>query len=819
MRQPIVAAVILAIGAATFHAAYGQTVRGTVVNEAAAPMSGVLVQLLDSNSAVTAHTLSGVSGEFRLAAPRTGTFRVRTLRIGFRPAVSEPLVLAAGSEVTRRLELNGVPIALDTVRVSGRSVCRSFGDSAAMAYVVWDQARAALAATQLTAESRGVFTRTVAYQRALDPDGRRVRSDSSEIRSGYMRQPWLSLTPDSLRRVGYVVADGQDATVYYAPGLDVLLSPVFVEDHCFHLVGDEKRIGIAFEPAPNRRRTPEIRGTLWVERATAALQELEFGYVNVFPELERNARGAMRFARMADGAWAIAAWNIRMPVMRTNVRSQRYGGPDVDVTEIDVAGGELALAMRGPDTLWAHERMALSGSVVDSTSGARIPGARLMFVGTSLKALADSQGRFELTGALPGEYQLEVHTPSLDSVSAAYQSSITLADSTRSIVVRVPAAKEIAAMFCGEPGFGKGGVVLGRVSRFGDSTIENAGGATVVADWKTQSVRGNGPVVGTTSTPHSLSTRADPHGIFRLCGLPLDTRLTVSASTSGASTKPMDVTIPPSGRFARADLMLDASLVPTATFAGIVVLDSTSEPVVAAEVAVPALGLSTLSDEHGVFRLSGITAGVQQVIVRRIGYGPMEAQLTFAAGQSVRRTVRPGRAVTLDSVIVTESSIDKRMWTFDENRRLGLGHFFTREDLSKLENGPSTAAILESIPGLGVERSKIGDRSWIKGSRGTRKVSPDQFSRGLGASKACYAQVYLDDVLIYAARDGEDLFDVNSIPVSEIEAIEYYASPAETPARYNGLNSTCGVLVIWTLRSHGKADTTAASRKSPALAP
>jgi hypothetical protein len=781
-----------------------QTVRGLVVNDAGAPVPGVLVQLLDSNSAIAAHTLSGAGGEFNVAAPRGGTFRLRTLRIGFRPAVSDPIVLAAGAEVTRRLQLNSVPISLDTVRVSGRSVCRSFGDSAAMAYMVWDQARAALVATQLTAASQAVFTTTVVYQRALEPNGVRVRRDSTEIRSGYMRQPWLSLSPDSLHRVGYVVADSHDATIYYAPGLDVLLSPLFVEDHCFHLVGDDRRIGIAFEPGPNRRRVPEIRGTLWLDRATAALQELQFGYVNVLPELEQNARGTMRFARLADGTWAISAWNIRMPVTHLEVLAARYGGPRVELTELDVAGGELALAMRGRDTLWSHERMTLAGSVVDSATGARVPGARLAFLGTSLRAAADSEGRFQLAGALPGEYRLEVRTTSLDSVNAVYQSSVTLADSARMVVVRVPSAKEIASMFCGERGFGRGGVVLGEVTSFGDSTI--AFGAEVRADWQTMALRGGGSVVGTVSTPHSLGTKTDSHGLFRLCGLPLDTRLAVSASSGGASARPADVTIPPNGRFARADLVLDPALVPRATFAGVVVVDSTNAPVIGAEVAVPSLGLSTSTDEHGVFRLSGIAPGEQHVVVRRIGYGPMEAQLTFAAGQSVTRTVRLGHAVTLDSVIVTDRMNDRALAEFEDNRRLGLGHFLTRDDLAKLENGPSTASVLESLPGLAVERGRVGDRAWIKNSRNTHAFPPDRASQAQGATWQCYAQVYLDNVLVYRGSGGESdpLFDVNSIPVGEIEAIEYYASPAETPARYSGLNSPCGVLVIHTIRYHEK---------------
>jgi hypothetical protein len=61
----------------------------------------------------------------------------------------------------------------------------------------------------------------------------------------------------------------------------------------------------------------------------------------------------------------------------------------------------------------------------------------------------------------------------------------------------------------------------------------------------------------------------------------------------------------------------------------------------------------------------------------------------------------------------------------------------------------------------------------------------------------------------------EPLFDINSIPVASIEAIEYYATAAETPMKYATLNSECGVLVIHSLRYHSK-DTASASPKPPA---
>lgn len=81
-----------------------------------------------------------------------------------------------------------------------------------------------------------------------------------------------------------------------------------------------------------------------------------------------------------------------------------------------------------------------------------------------------------------------------------------------------------------------------------------------------------------------------------------------------------------------------------------------------------------------------------------------------------------------------------------------------------------------------------------------RLIAPDQGDFIRGARLDCYANVFLDGFQVYHGRDGEALFDVNSIPVEMIEGIEYYAGPAETPTRYSSLDMSCGVLVIWTRR-------------------
>jgi CarboxypepD_reg-like domain len=247
-------------------------------------------------------------------------------------------------------------------------------------------------------------------------------------------------------------------------------------------------------------------------------------------------------------------------------------------------------------------------------------------------------------------------------------------------------------------------------------------------------------------------------------------------------------------------------------------------------VSLPDLSKTSLTNAEGAFALRDVPPGTQHLLVRRVGYGPVEAQIAIEGGRTVERHIRMARATNLDSVVVTEKAIDHQLADFEDNKRLGLGHFLTRADLAPQE-GRSTAAVLTTLPGIKV--FAIGAYAWV-GSGRHNATSLRGAGAGLDESDIakraplwdCYALVYLDDQLVFRGQkfqtikglQWEPLFDINAIPVAEIEAIEYYASAAETPLKYNTLNSQCGVLVIHTLRYHPK-DTTSASSRPPGSQP
>jgi hypothetical protein len=383
-------------------AADAQVVHGVAVDQSGQPVAGVVMQLLDSLQRVGARSLSNERGEFWLSAARPGTYRIRSMRIGFRPLLTPPRALTTTSNVFERLVLAGIAFSLDTVRVVAKSACRSLADSSATSYAVWEQARTALLAAQLTAAERNLTATTMRYERSFDADGRRMRSEHVEFHSDSVREPWRAVSPDSLHRGGYVVKDSGNFTTYYAPGLDMLVSDQFIEDHCLRLVSEPGRLGIAFEPNPERERVIEIRGIIWLDRASAALSRMEYQYANLPPSFKADAGGALDFARFLDGAWAISQWSIRMPVFDRGGRWWTFSGSDLRVVEVRTKGGALVLATHGRDTVWSQPPRVMSGMVVDSTTGAPVAGAHVSVAGTALASTTCASLPGSTVGVLVG---------------------------------------------------------------------------------------------------------------------------------------------------------------------------------------------------------------------------------------------------------------------------------------------------------------------------------------------------------------------------------------------------------------------------------
>lgn len=295
--------------------------RVRVQAESGAPLPGALVALVDPANKVVAEALSGRGGSVLLQAV-AGQYRVRVRRIGYRPFYTESIAIPRAAEFVVNVE--SPRVVLHTMVVSARSQCGNIGDDEATLSSAWEEISKALRASELTAADVSAIGRSVRYRRELGSNRSVISADSTFLRAGSSR-PFAAIDPVSLARDGFVRGNVFAGWDYYGPDEKVLLSDSFAETHCFKVVRERGRtgqLGVAFEPVP-RRRTPDIKGALWVDEATSELREITFEYVNADPVDRFDAGGFTRFRRMPSGAWIVSDWRLRMPRLRMNQRSSR----------------------------------------------------------------------------------------------------------------------------------------------------------------------------------------------------------------------------------------------------------------------------------------------------------------------------------------------------------------------------------------------------------------------------------------------------------------------------------------------------------------
>jgi hypothetical protein len=143
-----------------------------------------------------------------------------------------------------------------------------------------------------------------------------------------------------------------------------------------------------------------------------------------------------------------------------------------------------------------------------------------------------------------------------------------------------------------------------------------------------------------------------------------------------------------------------------------------------------------------------------------------------------------------------------------DNMKIGLGQFVLRKDLEKL-TGLHVSTAFQQRRGLIVVSDNVG-HAWIASSRGPKSImnnriqTLEDLADGLSPRNArgfCYPKVYLDNQPLSIRPDVVP--EINQYLPENLEAIEMYTGGAETPARYNSLNTQCGVIVLHT-RPYGK---------------
>ena len=582
MKPLLVIALLAAALGIARSACDAQTLRGTVsVKATGDAVPSAIVALLDSSGKVVATTLADDDGKFVLAAPAPGRYAARVERVGYRSVTTQQRALAAGATVDVAIPIAADGVSLKAIKVTADRRCVVRPQEGLAAARLWDEARKALQATALTQmaqaaarqagrrDSRRFTVRIRKFTRILDPETLAERRVEAYEVEGESVTPFVPRDPELLARDGYVTPEMDGGGTYYAPDASVLLSDAFLDAHCFRLQQPARGrrddlIGLGFEPASRATKTPmghtgpyaDVRGVLWLDRNTAELRYMDYGYTNLQLEVPTNHLGGqMEFRPLPDGRWAVWRWYIRMPQrirrrVGVDALSATAGEWRVQLAAIEEEGGEVLEVL--PPGSGRGAFASLSGVVYDSLRPGPMGGVRVFLSGTSLAAVTAPDGSYRIDSVPPGTYSASVLATRFDTLlldPPVRQISVSAGDETPADF-GVPSARTLWARWC--PGVEHAdtlGVVLGIVR---DTSGRGAAEVLVEVGWSTFAKMGSERLA---ARPRVAETKSLAGGRYAVCGVPAEARLTIRAGRGKTEQATTELKLAP-GDVRRVDLSL-----------------------------------------------------------------------------------------------------------------------------------------------------------------------------------------------------------------------------------------------------------------------
>jgi carboxypeptidase family protein/TonB-dependent receptor-like protein len=426
-------------------------------------------------------------------------------------------------------------------------------------------------------------------------------------------------------------------------------------------------------------------------------------------------------------------------------------------------------------------RAQIIGVVIDSLNGGFLSGASILIDGMSASAETDSLGRFSFDSLPPGNFQLGVFHPRLDTLSLSIVTKPFHVgpDSTSGVIIAVPSAATIVRDRCPNAmGAAGKSALIGEVKD--PETLRPVAGAEVSIAWSELEISKE---VGIRRTPHTVRDTTDKTGAYHLCGLPNSMAGTLQARHGAAATAEIPVSLGdrPIELVARSILLAAADSATTtgnATVSGVVTLEG-GAPGAGSRVELLGTPVIALTDAKGEFTMRNLPSGSRVLLARHLGYAAQTAPVDLSSHEQQHVTIKLPRFVAvMDPVLVTArrvSALDKV--GFGQRRKSGTGYYIGPERLGRM-HAFSISDVLRMVPGLRTVRTASGNEGVVS-------------SRGFGNSCVEY---YVDDVPFLEMEPG----DINSfVNGGEVVAVEVYQSGL-APPQYARNAGSCTSIVLWT---------------------
>jgi hypothetical protein len=202
--------------------------------------------------------------------------------------------------------------------------------------------------------------------------------------------------------------------------------------------------------------------------------------------------------------------------------------------------------------------------------------------------------------------------------------------------------------------------------------------------------------------------------------------------------------------------------------------------------------LNAQTDSAGVFQIPRVAVGWYIIRVTMTGYSPAMLPIEVHRDETVElRVSLATAAVPLAPVEVTVAPVPfaPALRGFEQRRARAQGHFFTQEDIARMQARRFTD-VLRRVPGVQLVPVR-GPFEMGEAVRMSRTI-------GVTGARACPVLYYIN---------GSPFPVTGDIPIDhyvdpdEIAGLEVYQGMSQIPSEFSSSshNARCGVILIWTL--------------------
>lgn len=335
-----------------------QRIDGTLTLSDGKGAAGVLVTARDAQGAIVGRTVTRENGRYQLFVERPGPLKLDAKRVGYERETLGDVVL--GQTETRSLDarLAARRLSVPENPPRGAATCDRPSRNQRFAMQAYEEILTAAAAAQFRVGRQEMRARFATTQYRI------AKTSEDTLRAALRRVTAPLPAPFPPADTARLEADGFFATIggnrtFFAPDLEVIATPWFLETHCLsikRLVADS--LIVELSPRRQRRARVDVAGEFVLDWPSLALHEFRFRYVDL-PETEREsgAGGAMRFSRTPAGGWLVSEWRQRTPFLNyfagegntTLIRTQMLR---VDVVAHFVAGGRVMALVEDGSTVF-----------------------------------------------------------------------------------------------------------------------------------------------------------------------------------------------------------------------------------------------------------------------------------------------------------------------------------------------------------------------------------------------------------------------------------------------------------------------------------